>query len=90
MARRARSVRDAPPTTAARKLAAKRHNERIKLLATTANTIGLGILAAATIIPVFGQPTGAIGAAPRWTGPIAFLILFSVACAVLRFLRSED
>lgn len=81
-------------TTAQRKLAAKRHNERLKLFATTANTIGLGILATATIIPNFGQtpPTPGIPPVPHpwWTGPAAFLVLFSVALAAYRFLRSED
>ena len=75
-------------------MAAKRFNERVKLFATTANTIGLGILAAATIVPNFGLPPG--GASPPtaphpwWTGPAAFLVLFSVALAAYRFLRSED
>lgn len=74
-----------------RKVAAKRFNERVKLFATTANTIGLGILAAATIIPNFGQaPSGATAPHSWWTGPAAFLILFLVALAAYRFLRSEE
>jgi len=82
-------------TAAERKLAAKRFNERVKLFATTANTVGLGVLAAATIVPNFGQAPAAPGglpaaAHPWWTGPTAFLVLFSVALAAYRFLRSED
>ncbi|MCJ2011807.1 hypothetical protein [Methylobacterium sp. J-076] len=80
--------------SAERKVAAKRFNERVKLFATTANTIGLGILAASTIIPNFGQPSGGAAQSPAthpwWTGPAAFLVLFSVALAAYRFLRSED
>lgn len=77
---------------AERKLAAKRFNERVKLFATTANAVGLGILAAATIIPNFGQAPGSLSSAPHswWTGPAAFLVLFFVALAAYRFLRSED
>ena len=84
--------RPAQVRAAERKLAAKRFNERVKLFATTANTVGLGILAAATIIPTFGQAPGTPSPAPHswWTGPAAFLVLFSVALAAYRFLRSED
>lgn len=73
-----------------RKFAAKRHNERLKLLASTANTVGLGILAAATIVPNFGQSSPVPGApAPWWTDPLAFSVLFSIAFAIYRFMRSE-
>ncbi len=77
-----------------RKVAAKRFNERVKLFATTANTIGLGILAAATIVPNFGQQPAAVSPSPSphpwWTGPAAFLVLFLVALTAYRFLRSEE
>lgn len=84
------STSDRSRTADLRRLAAKRYNERVKLLATTMNTIGLGILAAATIIPIFGQAPSAAPWAPWWTGPLAFVILWSIAFAILGFLKSED
>ncbi len=49
-------------------------------------------LAAATIIPNFGQAPGSPSPALHswWAGPAAFLVLFFVALAAYRFLRSED
>jgi hypothetical protein len=72
----------------ARKLAARRWNEHLKLIATSLNTIALGIVGAAYVIP---------GISGSLSADLPRLIWFSYALALhlgahvfLRFLRSED
>lgn len=75
-----------------RKLAAKRLNERVKLLATSLNAAGLGVLGAATIVPIVGQTSITPSETPPsvWTGLLAYAVLLSLALMTYRFMRSED
>ena len=70
----------------ARRLAAKRNNERVKLVATTLNAIALTTFGAAFILPTVN---GGISAPPLiWI--LAAVTLHLGAHAVFRLLRSED
>jgi hypothetical protein len=77
------------PSTAERKLAAKRFNERVKLGASFLSTLAVGILGAAVIVPLFSpgiRPSvPAVGA-----GILVGVSLHPLAQWVFRFLRSED
>jgi hypothetical protein len=70
----------------ARRLAAKRNNERVKLVASTMNTVALTTFGAAFILPLVN---GATGPLPVIWIPFAVALHFG-AQAVYRFLRSED
>ena len=73
------------PETSARKLRAKRNNERVKLTAVSLNTLALAILGAAFIVPGVTSFDNV-----RWAWiPIGFA-LHLLAHVVLGFLKSED
>lgn len=70
----------------ARRLAARRNNERVKLAATTLNAIALTTFGAAFILP---SVNGGMAAPPIiWI--LAAAALHSGAYAVFRLMRSED
>jgi fatty acid desaturase len=71
---------------ARRKLAARRNNERIKLLITSINTIALTTVGAAAILPLIG---GTIQTA-AWYWIVLAVCLHLTAHGLFRFLRSED
>jgi hypothetical protein len=76
------------PNPSARKLAARRWNEHLKLIATSLNTIALGIVGAAYVIPgVAGTFSMDL---PRLIWLFYALVLHLASHAVLRFFRSED
>lgn len=77
------------PSTAERKLAAKRNNERIKLGATFLNTLAIGVLGAAVIVPSF-NPDIQPGILSRALGVLVGGGLHLLAQWWYRFLRSED
>jgi len=72
----------------ARKLAAKRINERVKLLANLLNSLGIGVIGAGVIVPGVHDPTRITLQTLAWiaTG----LVLHLLAQSVLAFMRSED
>lgn len=70
----------------ARRLSAKRNNERVKLAASTMNAISLTTFGAAFILP--SVTGGAATPAPIWV--IVAAVLHVGAHALFRFLRSED
>lgn len=72
-----------------RRLAAKRNNERVKLIATSLNAIALAILGAAFLVPALANPAVLLSAGP-WILVSVALTLHLSAHAVLRFLRSEE
>jgi hypothetical protein len=72
----------------ARKLAAKRINERLKLLASFFNALALGVIGAGFIVPVVNEPGRLISPQLPWLG--LGLVLHLSAQGVLLFLRSED
>jgi len=77
------------PAVSARKLAAKRQNERIKLVASALNAISLGIIGAAIIVP--GTTSIASLVEPSRLG--WFVVAFAIhlgAQFAFSFLRSED
>jgi hypothetical protein len=77
------------PSAAQRRLAAKRSNERIKLVANAFHTLSLGVVGAALIIPGVASPAKLLEPAPFVWLFVAFS-LHSVAQAVLQLLRSKD
>ena len=68
---------------------AKRFNERVKLLTTTANALAIGVAGSAIILPVVRESTSV---EPLRTAIWIFVafILHLMAQAVLGLLRSED
>lgn len=73
------------PDTGARKLAARKWNERLKLGITTLNTAAMAIFGAAFIAPTVAK-TGHL--TPIWISVATVLHL--VSQWLFRFLRSED
>lgn len=72
-----------------RKLAAKRANERVKLLANTLNALAIGVAGAGLIVPIVGEPTALFDAKrPAWL--LFAAILHVCAQGALGLLRSED
>jgi cytochrome b subunit of formate dehydrogenase len=69
-----------------RRLAAKRFNEQVKLLASGLNTLGVTTFAAGCIVPSFA---GQMQTFP-WISLIIALVLHCSAQLALRTLRSED
>jgi Cu/Ag efflux pump CusA len=72
-----------------RKLAARRINERLKLLAQTINALGLGLAGAAIIVPLVSAPETLLS----WRTAIWIMIAISLhlsAQVAFTFLRSED
>lgn len=74
------------PLDRARRLAAKRNNERVKLVASTLNAIALTTFGAAFILPTVNAGM----AAPPLIWILAAVTLHLGAQAVFRLLRSED
>lgn len=68
-----------------RKLAAKRTNERVKMLAGTLNALAIGILGAAFVVPGVTSLENV-----RWIWIPAALVLHLMAYVAYRFLKSED
>lgn len=79
---------DDPGTARARKLAAKRANERIRLLAGFLNALAIAVVGASFIVPVIGQPDRLLSPNLAWL--VLGSILHLVAQGVFAFLRSED
>lgn len=73
---------------AARKLAAKKLNEHIKLFGSFANTVGAAIVGAAFILPYIKDHSDLPPDAPRWV--VIGLVLPLVGHVALRFLKSES
>jgi hypothetical protein len=77
------------PEAANRRLAAKRHNERTKLLANAFHAMSLGVIGAGVIIPAVAFPAKLLTLETlAWV--LIAVGLHSAAQAVLQFLRSED
>ncbi|WP_020186657.1 hypothetical protein [Methylopila sp. 73B] len=74
------------PEDAERRIRAKRINERLKLLASSVNTVGLTVLGAAVLVPFIGGTF--TPAAVVWI--LLAVGLHSVAQVLLSWLRSED
>ncbi|GLK79412.1 hypothetical protein [Methylopila turkensis] len=74
------------PEDAERRIRAKRINERLKLLASSVNTVGLTVLGAAVLVPFIGGTF--TPAALVWI--LLAVGLHSVAQILLSWLRSED
>ena len=75
----------ADPEASARKLRAKRTNERVKLTTVSLNTLALAIVGAAFIIPGVTSLENV-----RWAWIPVGLILHLLAHLVLGFMKSED
>ena len=74
---------------AQRRLANKRYNERIRLIYTAANTLALGIIGAAFIVPGVSS-VATIFETQRAIWFLAAAGLHVLAQAVVGFLRSEE
>jgi hypothetical protein len=72
-----------------RKLAAKRNNEHIKLVATVLNALCIALIGAAVIVPSVSSPEFFL-TTRSWILILAAFVLHLGAHAVLRLLRSED
>ncbi|AWN52304.1 hypothetical protein [Methylobacterium sp. 17Sr1-1] len=79
---------DEAARTKARKLAAKRINERLKLLASFFNALALGVIGAGVIIPTVADMTRAWPKSLVWL--VTGLVLHCAAQSAFTFLRSED
>lgn len=79
----------ADPSIPERKLAAKRANERVKLTASSLNTVGLAVIGAALIVPTFNE-TVHLNRIAQGAGLGIGTGLHLLAQWVFRFLRSED
>ena len=77
------------PQDSKRELAAKRHNERTKLLSNAFHAMSLGVIGAGVIIPSVASPAKLLQIETlAWV--LIAIGLHLVAQAVLQFLRSED
>lgn len=72
-----------------RRLAAKRNNERVKLIVTSLNTVGLAILGTAFIVPGINNIAAFLSPGP-WILLIVAIGLPLSAHGFVRFLRSEE
>ena len=72
-----------------RRLAAKRNNERVKLITTSLNTVGLAILGTAFIVPAINNVAVLLAPGP-WILLIVATALHVTAHGFIRFLRSEE
>lgn len=70
------------------KLEARRFNERVKLFANYANTLGVAVLAGAVIVPAVNQQTP--GAPVHWLWVPASLVLHIAGLIELQFLKPEE
>ena len=73
------------PIDAERRLRAKRQNERLKLLVSFLNTLGLAVLGAAFVVPGINSL-----ASIQWSWVLAGIALHLTAQGVLQRLRSEE
>ena len=79
---------DADSAVSRRRLAAKRRNERVKLLANTSNALALGIIGATLIVPELSGSGVRMSAGPfDWFR--AFWILAAVVLHILAQLAFE-
>ncbi|MDR4306923.1 hypothetical protein IHQ68_09865 [Chelatococcus sambhunathii] len=69
-----------------RRLRAKRANERLKLLATTMNTLGMTVVGVAVLVPVVAGAAGLLSLI--WI--VIAVVLHLAAQVALGSLRSED
>lgn len=77
----------------ARKLAAKRINERLKLLANLLNSLAIGVIGAGVIVPAVRDPSQGTLLILTWqmlTWITIGLALHLVGQSVFAFMRSED
>lgn len=72
-----------------RRLAAKRNNERVKLLANAVNATALAVLGAAFVIPALTNPISLLSPGP-WLLLLLAVAIHSTAHAVFSLLRSEE
>ena len=72
-----------------RRLAAKRKDERVKLIATSLNAVALAVFGAAFLVPAVANPAVLLSSGP-WILMLTALALHFGAHAVLQFLRSEE
>lgn len=72
-----------------RRLAAKRNNERVKLVVTSLNAIALAIFGTAFVVPAVNNIAILLSPTP-WILLILAVALHSAAHGFLRFLRSEE
>ena len=77
-----------PALASSRKLAAKRINERVKLLASLLNSLAIGVIGAAVIVPGVQDPTRITFQALTWI--VTGVVLHLIGQAVFAFMRSED
>ena len=73
------------PIASERRLRAKRVNERLKLLASFLNTLGLAVIGAALVVPGIASL-----ASVRWAWIPVGLVLHFAAQTALGLLRSEE
>ena len=71
------------------RLAAKRHNESVKLVATSLNAIALAVLGTAFVIPAIGN-IAVLSSPGPWILLFVAIVIHLVAHAVVRLLRSEE
>lgn len=74
------------PEDIARRLRAKRVNERIKLAASTVNAVGLAVVGVTVLVPIMAGTAGILSVA--WIA--AAFVLHLMAQVVLGNLQSED
>lgn len=72
-----------------RRLAAKRNNERVKLLANAVNAAALAVLGAAFIIPAVNNPASLLAPGP-WLLLLLAVAIHASAHAVFGLFRSEE
>lgn len=73
----------------ARRLAGKRHNERMKLVATTFKALAITVAGVAVILPAINDPSLLVTIKP-WILISSAVGLHLVAHAVLNLIQSED
>lgn len=73
----------------ARRLAAKRTNERVKLIATLLNALTIGVLGAGVIVPGVAEPTALLQPS-RVVWFLVAIVLHLAGHAAFAALKSED
>ena len=77
------------PEASARKLRARRNNERVKLLSGTLNALALGVIGAGLIVPAVSSPAVLLEPA-RLVWFLAGVALHCSAQMAFQLLKSED
>ena len=74
-----------------RKLAAKMHNERLKLVVNALNAVSIALVGASVVLPVVRDANFAVlGEFGTWAWLVSGFALHGVAHLALGFMRSED